>query len=408
MPKQLTLSQSRFLANRTAQVPAYTWQVPITYRTATAPAASALSFLPQSGGAPPQRVPAPASPTAWFKLDADERFFYVVNYTPANWALLSSALAAGDPALSPEDRAGLVYDVFALSRAGHLNVSHALELTQFLVRETSYDVWSAALAQYAYIDVLVRDTPDYGLFLQHMTRLIGAPLQVLGLNDTGTLRERELRGLLVYYGAKWQLTRVHDMAHAAFAQWMAHGVGGGVAFEVDADFRSGVYSVGVSEGNTPEWEFVLAAYHNATVSAEQRRLLAALADTRQPWLLARLLAYALDTTEIRAQDAISVIGAVAANPIGRALAWDWFRAHWSALYARYGGSMTFGSLLTAVVSRFDTPAQYADVVAFFRGVNGGLGAAQSAYNQALSSIQSNIQWVQRNYAPLIAWLRSNP
>ena len=48
----------------------------------------------------------------------------------------------------------------------------------------------------------------------------------------------------------------------------------------------------------------------------------------------RCLEYTLNTSLIKSQDGDSVISAVARNPNGRLLAWDFFRIHWATFRKR--------------------------------------------------------------------------
>ncbi len=48
-----------------------------------------------------------------------------------------------------------------------------------------------------------------------------------------------------------------------------------------------------------------------------------------------LLLQTSDTTLIRSQDEAAIITAVAYNPIGKTLAWDFIADNWSKLFKRY-------------------------------------------------------------------------
>ena len=146
----------------------------------------------------------------------------MVNYDAAGWGLLRDTLRTQDPGLSAQDHTGLVFDAFALANAGYLSVPSALNLSKFLNNETSYDVWSSALSELSKLDRLLRDQPAYTNFESYVTGLIQPVLNRIGLNDTGYVRERELRGLLVYWAARWSLPAVQSWAAALFTDWRAH------------------------------------------------------------------------------------------------------------------------------------------------------------------------------------------
>lgn len=92
--------------------------------------------------------------------------FYRVHYDARNWGLLVSALHHG-PALAQlhvMNRAQLLDDAHALSRAQYLPYETALEATAYLSSETQYLPWAVALAANVFLyDRLSNETNSRGL-----------------------------------------------------------------------------------------------------------------------------------------------------------------------------------------------------------------------------------------------------
>lgn len=62
-----------------------------------------------------------------------------MNYDEANWKLLASYLnTTSYKNISPLNRAQLIYDAFTFAQSGRLSYKVALELTNYLHRETDY------------------------------------------------------------------------------------------------------------------------------------------------------------------------------------------------------------------------------------------------------------------------------
>lgn len=102
--------------------------------------------------------------------------------------------------------------------------------------------------------------------------------------------------------------------------------------KISANIRSTVYCTAIKYGRQSYWEFAWERYHKTNVASEKEILLGSLACTREPWLLVRFMELALDTESgIRKQDAISVFRAVANNPIGDLLAFDFIRDNWDRI-----------------------------------------------------------------------------
>jgi hypothetical protein len=62
------------------------------------------------------------------------------------------------------DRAGLIADAFALSRASQLNLTVALEIFKYLKSENHYVPWTAALNGLLYIGDMLSFSPVFGQF----------------------------------------------------------------------------------------------------------------------------------------------------------------------------------------------------------------------------------------------------
>ena len=70
---------------------------------------------------------------SWFKLNADQRGFFRVNYLPQHWEAIAKALNGSATSLDASDRWGVVDDSFSLAAAGSLPYSTALNLVQVYI-----------------------------------------------------------------------------------------------------------------------------------------------------------------------------------------------------------------------------------------------------------------------------------
>lgn len=58
-------------------------------------------------------------------------------------------------------------------------------------------------------------------------------------------------------------------------------------FRIHPNLRSTVYCNAIAEGGVDEWNFAWEQFANTTIASEAEKLRAALACTKQPWLLNR-------------------------------------------------------------------------------------------------------------------------
>lgn len=92
--------------------------------------------------------------------------YYRVNYDINNWQLIANYLQ--DPQnysrIAATNRAQIVDDALTLARAGKLDYRIALNLTRYLVNESEYVPWRAALGALGFIDSMMCTGPHYNLF----------------------------------------------------------------------------------------------------------------------------------------------------------------------------------------------------------------------------------------------------
>ena len=126
---------------------------------------------------------------------------------------------------------------------------------------------------------------------------------------------------------------------------------------------------------------------------EKIRLLMSLARFQQQDLLRETLDRSL-SDDVRLQDTIFVVSAVAANNQGKDLAWEFLKEQWDEFDRRYGGG-GFGLMrLVAITNSFTTNEKRDDVAAFFEAHP--TPAAERTIRQALERIALNVAWLDRN------------
>lgn len=101
----------------------------------------------------------------WIKLNKDQVGYYRVNYPVEQWKTLSEVLVKEPNVFSVADRSNLLNDAFSLAEATQLSYDIALDLTQYLEKETEYVPWSVAVSKLSVIRRLLYYTKHYPKFL---------------------------------------------------------------------------------------------------------------------------------------------------------------------------------------------------------------------------------------------------
>ncbi|KAJ8035811.1 Aminopeptidase N [Holothuria leucospilota] len=340
----------------------------------------------------------------WYLVNIKQYNYYRVNYDLENWERLAQQLQDDKNVIPNENRAALIDDAFNLARGGRLSYDTALSLTLYLENELEYIPWEATLTVFRYIRDMFSRNSGYGVLEKYMLCQIDSLYTSVGFEDDpddahlDQYNRMNAVGTACYYGNEDCLTK----ATTEFNEYMNDPENE----KVSPNLRSDVYCYGIREGSAEEWEFGLTQYLESTDSAEKSKWLYALSCSREPWILSRYLSYSLDPSIVRQQDARSVISYISSNYVGRALAWDFFRSEYDAIFDYFGdSSFAFGDIVEAVTAQFNTEFDLEELVKFGEGRE--FGSATRAYEQSIDQTKLNIAWMEKNAETVAATLEQS-
>mmetsp|Transcript_14380 Transcript_14380/g.56569 ORF Transcript_14380/g.56569 Transcript_14380/m.56569 type:complete len:1006 (+) Transcript_14380:134-3151(+) len=389
----VTVSQSRFYAGsdskRSADSDA-TWFLPLEYlygsASSQAPSHDTATVSDKSA-----TVSLPAG-SSWVKLNANQNGFYRVNYEDEQWALLSDLLSNGvfD---QPADRVSLINDALVLARSGFLPTELAMDICCVLQTESEYTVWASGLGELNYIAQMLAGEAEtyrsYNAFMQGLLANaygeIGWGLGEVASGDAdhqAALLRASILGHAITSGMEEAVTAALDL-------WQQ--VTTDSEFSIPADDRAAVYEAAMKYGTRDDYWTLLDMYMASSNAAEQKRILYALGSTRDYSLLQYTLQITLDDSIVRPQDQGTVIAGVASNPLGRDLAWDFYRSNFDAFNFR---GFAVSNIVTYVTRNFNDELHLQEVQEFFAShpTNG----ADIAVQQSIETIESNIAWLAAN------------
>lgn len=358
------------------------WPVPLTVTAAGAPVTARLV----NAASDTVPVAAPSEPD-WFKVNPDQTGFYRVNYTDIDRERLATVVA--DRALPATDRLGIQNDAYALSRAGLLPVTRFLSLAESYQDETDASVWSDLATNLREIESMISEEPYLDAFHSFGRRLFAPAAQRSGWEPQpgeGHL-DSLLRSTVLSQAGVYGDPAVISQAQELFEGYQAD------PSNVRPDLRGVVFSLVAQEGDRPMYDRIWELERAAELHEEKIRLLMSLARFRQEDLLRETLERSL-SDDVRLQDTIFVVAAVAANNRGRNIAWDFLKEQWDEFDRRYG-SGGFGLMrLVAITNSFTSNEKRDDVAAFFE--EHPTPAAERTIRQALERIALNVAWLERN------------
>ncbi|PKB80163.1 MAG: hypothetical protein BZY88_09580 [SAR202 cluster bacterium Io17-Chloro-G9] len=388
----LVLDQERFVYDKpegNAETDSQVWRVPVGVTTRDG---QPQTMVMESSRARMQLPVSPAKP--WFKVNPDQTGFFRVNYSTEDWQRLIPAVRSLE--LPATDRLGIQNDAYALSRAGLLGVTQFLSLAQAYENENDASVWGDLASNLRDIDLLLADEPCHEAFRSTCRDLFGPAARRAGwdIRPSDGHLDALLRSTVLSQAGSYGDQAIIGQAVGRFQGYLEDHA------TVHPDLRGVVLSLAAQAGDQATYDRLWELEKETSLQEEKIRLIVSLARFTQPELLQETLDRAL-TDDVRSQDTITVVTAVAANLRGRQLAWDFVKDQWEEFDRRYGGG-GFGLMrLVSVCGHFTDADHLDDVETFFK--DHPAPAAERTIRQALERIRLHIAWLERNRTELAGW-----
>ena len=359
---KLFLSQSRFFASPASKQKAKDktiWQIPVSIEDKKGP---------------------------WAKINIGETGFFRTAYSKELLEKLYAPVKG--KILEASDRLGIVRDLFALSEAGTIPTTDALDFLSAYKSEDNYMVWVEIATGLSKIEQLVTKTPMEEDFKKFMHDLFSPLALRFGWNK----KKKELhsatllRPLVLSRAGLAGNKKIIKEAKEKFALLQRGG-------SVSPDVRSSVYTILARHGGTKEYKILIKKYKKETLHEEKNRIGNALGFFPNPKILAFVCKFSL-SKDVRMQDTIGIISSVGTNPAGRDVWWNFVKKNWKLLVSRYGdGGHTLARLVKAISGSPEAKHLFS-FKKFFK-TRDAPGAKRSI-EQVLERLEGNILWLKRD------------
>jgi len=317
--RDLTLTQKRFtyLENTSDQ----TWKIPVTltayYETGDS---RTISILLEETST---RVDLGAACIA-YKINADQTGFYRVAYrTPEDLAAIGQRIGGKD--LSPKDRWGLQYDLFAQVQCGGTCIDDYLAFLNNYLDEDAYLPLSS-IADNLFQAHLVFDGPrqeairTLGRSMHEKTLSAIGYLPVPDENPTTSLLRDQILWPAVVYGSNPAAVFAADQFKALLQGKTIH-----------PDILKSVLMAGALTGGADILEWLIRRLESCDSEHERLQILTALGCFRDLGLIKKALAYSLE--KVPGRNRFIPMTAAAVNPYATGAMWQWFADHVESLEA---------------------------------------------------------------------------
>jgi len=394
----LQVSQSRFAACRDNSHDSNEWIVPISYVTSQDPS-NVKKFLLREKRAT-LLSSQDLSALDWIKVNAGQSGLYRVLYTRELYSKLGSAISQN--ILHGTDRLGVLMDVMALSRAGYLETTKALEVLSFFHQETEYTCLADVVSSLEELrEIFTPPGNDimsghFDRFSQDLLNTAGLKLGWVPVNDEQHVISLARTLVLTALGNSSHQETV-TYALERFREYLKN------PESVPADLRIPVYFSAVKFGDRFEFDAILNLYRTTSLNEEKIRCIRALGKTSSTTRLQEALDWGW--SEVKPQDLVFVVHAVASNPAGQELAWDFVTKNWLSLVDRYGrGNFLLTRFVEYSTKGFCAPEDVDRVEKFFSSVS--KEGIERTIQQSLEGIRVRASWRQRDSARVESWMAS--
>jgi len=387
----LSVTQERFVYDRLlgeSEPDTEVWRVPIS-----ASQAGQDSGITVMDGRQAQ-LDVPGGTDGWVKLNPLQTGFFRVNYSTEDWQRLVPPIESLE--LHATDRLGIQNDAYALSRAGLLPVTQFLSLAQAYRNENDASVWSDLASNLRDIEQLISEDPVHPKYQAFARDIFGPAAKKIGWepqSGEGHL-DALLRSTVLSQSGSYHDPDITAQATERFNKYLQD------RDTLAPDLRGVVFALAAQSGGKEVYDSIWELEGETGLAEEKIRLLMALSRFQEPELLNATLADSL-SSKVRSQDSITLVAAVAANPKGRNLAWDFVTSNWAEFDRRYGGG-GFGLMrLVSICSHFNSQEKADEVDSFF--AEHPAPAAERTIRQALERVRLNIKWLELNRQELSNW-----
>ncbi|XP_033973835.1 endoplasmic reticulum aminopeptidase 1b [Trematomus bernacchii] len=395
--REVRLSQERYLkTDDYSLTEGFLWQIPLTYMTSTSSTVhrfllktkTDVLYLPEEAD--------------WVKFNVDMSGYYMVHYAGEGWNSIIKLLHHNHTALSSNDRASLIHNVFQLVSTEKVRLDTALELSLYLSKETEIMAVTQGFGELVPLYKLMEKRDMAALENQMKDYIVDLFRGLIGRQewtDSGSVSQRVLRSYLLLFGSYRNYAPCVSKATELFTKWKESDG----TMSLPVDITMAVFLIGA---RTPEgWDFLLEKYRSSLQMSVKSRMKSAMSTSPLPEKLKWMMEHSLSNVVMKTQDLPDVMVSVSRNPRGYKMAWDFLRANWHILIKKFElGSSTVSFMVTGVTSQYSTREMLEEVRSFFGSLDEESGSEMRCIRQAYETIEDNIRWMDRNLPLLQAWL----
>ncbi|KAI0064924.1 leucyl aminopeptidase [Artomyces pyxidatus] len=335
-----------------------------------------------------------------FKLNADTNGVFRVLYSPERLAAIATEAAKSDTLFTLNDRMGLINDAMALSKAGLLKVSAALNLVYNLREEKEFLVWSGISSNLGIVLSTWWENDHIVELLNSFRKQLFAPIvNKLGYqySKAETADITQLRTLSITQAARGGDPVVVKELQDRFAKYIA-----GDKSAIPADLLTVTFHTAAVHGGAEGYEAIVKIYDHPDTPSVKTAAIRALGATPDSELMEKT--FSMIRTRSRNQDVMYFFYGLNQNFKARKPLRAFFEKHYDEFVTRFEATFTLKRLVKGTYAGFSAEKDREQTEAFFKGKD--TSRYDQGLAQALDGIKAKTAWIERSTSDAQEWLEN--
>ncbi|KAK4881205.1 hypothetical protein RN001_004524 [Aquatica leii] len=343
----------------------------------------------------------------WVLFNVNISALYRINYDELNWRLLINALQNNFYNIPVLNRVQLIDDSAALAWTGKLKYDIHFNILSYLVKESDFLPWRAAISNFDTFEKLFRRTSSYGILKTFIRNLLKPIYGRVGGYETKTtlniVEESRFQSIITMWGCNYKVSGCIEDSKSLFNQWQTNSSDN----KIPKDLRGINYCVVLRNGGESEWNYLWSQYQKSNNPAEKQVILVSLGCSRDIWMLVRYLEWSISSDSgIRKQDIGSIFTTVASNEIGYYVVKHFLYQKLPDIY-NYLGSSTkrISRVFMSIALQIVENSELNEFKQFLSANKAILEDSAQTIRQAIETAEIQVEWFKRNNRTIIESLK---
>lgn len=389
---KLNITQCKFSADGKLldEDEAATWFIPISTVNGSNPnVISPMTLLEGKSG----QIVVKNAGDSWIKLNPGTISFYRTLYSPEMTSKLWPAIS--NQTLEPMDRLGIQDDFFKLCEAGKVDSVNLLKLLSAFKTETNYTVWASIDACVGKLNLILSDTDFIDKYHAYAQNLYLEILKKLTWQPKANEKDTDImnRSLVINRLISLNHSETIQEAQRIYKENLEK------IESIPADLRFPIYKAVSRYGNSSEFDSLFALHKRVELQEEKNRAARALAYSKDPERLQRVIKFAL-SDDIRDQDKASVVASLGVN--NPQIGWELLQEQKDYFRKIYGNTNLIRAVIKHTTENFACEKKAEEISKFFE--KNKFPGAERTIQQSLEKIRINASWLVRDKEALRTFL----